>query len=701
VNKKIEELIINSISNDNREALDEILQMLNSEQKPLDVKITTALSLVIEAWQSNPFDYPNTTEFITKLPKFYYENFQLLRTVLPSAIKKVISKDINSAIAINILGIRDDKIALVRCYKRFVRLCAVSPNTIFYTSTSNAWGVVKKVDWVTESLFYNNIDDESKLFEADISTILEHIFIFKNNKSIKEIIKSKTLPNNKEFINTLTESSILPIKIKSIKKLATALFVPSICRKPEDLDAWLQGIQNSSSEQQEKTAIRSIQELYNYLSEQAKDVEFSDDELKIFSRILSLIKPTSSPKEFLIWAESLALILTKLNSSQLKFYVPSEEIESLIWPNKITAKSRVSIEIWTKLKSVETAQWIRYTRNIKGDNFLLNSIIELPWKVWSSASNELGSEFMEQILGDTNKISSSEAMLWLIKNMDKVSEINKSKINYSNILNSISKELSGAVWLAASKELRKQLLENTELQKLMFKEKNNSEFLNFIEVLNITPALSTADKSSLIVKLSRQSPEFKQVFESDKAKKIMSKGSDENDKPQNNDVFFTSQKSYSAKIQELNDIINIHMPENTEAIATARAHGDLRENAEFSAAKERQKVLGEQRSMLEYRIAKTRPMNFSEVEVTDTVIIGSSVYIKYETGNLDYIHILGSWDSEPKKKYMSYETEMGKALIGKKIGEKVTLPDGKKCTIENVTKLDIKIINELNTSPQE
>jgi len=700
VNKKLEELIINSISNDNREPLDEILQTLNSEQKPLDVKITSALSLIIEAWQINPSDYPNTTEFITKLPKFYYENFQLLRTVLPSAIKKTISKEINSAIAINILGIRDEKIALVRCYKRFVRLCAVKPNTIFYTSTSNTWGIIKKIDWVTESLFYTHIDNDAKLFEADISTILEHIFIFKNNKSIKEVIKAKSLPDSKQFINTLTESSILPIKIKSIKKLATALFVPSICRKPEDLDTWIQGIQNDTSEQQEKTAIRSIQELYNYLSEQAKTVEFNEGELKNFSRILSLIKSTSSPKEFLIWAESLTSILAKLNNSQLNFYRPSDEIEHLVWPSKITAKSKVSIEIWTKLKSVETSQWIRYTRSVKGDNFLLNSIIELPWKVWSSANSELGSEFMEQILGDTNKISSSEAMLWLIKNMDKVSENNKSKINYSNILSSINKEISGAVWLAASKELRKQLLENTDLQKIMFKEKSDTEFLNFIEVLNITPALSTADKSSLIVKLSRQLPEFKQVFESDKAKKIMSKGSDENDKQQTNDVFFTSQRSYVAKIQELNDIINIHMPENTEAIATARAHGDLRENAEFSAAKERQKVLGEQRSMLEYRIAKTRPMDFSEVVVTDTVIIGCSVYLKYETGSSDYFHILGSWDSEPKKKYMSYETEMGKALIGKKTGGEATLPDGTRCTIDKITKLDNKIINELNTSSQ-
>ena len=91
--------------------------------------------------------------------------------------------------------------------------------------------------------------------------------------------------------------------------------------------------------------------------------------------------------------------------------------------------------------------------------------------------------------------------------------------------------------------------------------------------------------------------------------------------------------------------------------------------------------------MLEMRIAITRPTDFSDITVSDKVIVGSTVHLKHDNNEIEICHILGAWDSVPEKRYVSYETEFGKALIGSKVGDSVTLPDSTTCTINKISPL--------------
>lgn len=120
---------------------------------------------------------------------------------------------------------------------------------------------------------------------------------------------------------------------------------------------------------------------------------------------------------------------------------------------------------------------------------------------------------------------------------------------------------------------------------------------------------------------------------------------------------------------ELEKLIKIERPKNIKAIAEARAHGDLSENAEYHAAKERQ-------SFLEGRIQELQ-MKISMAEVIDTrkinrsqVAFGARVKVVDVEADEEYEFILvGPDEADLKQKKISITSPVGKALIGKKVGD--------------------------------
>jgi len=120
---------------------------------------------------------------------------------------------------------------------------------------------------------------------------------------------------------------------------------------------------------------------------------------------------------------------------------------------------------------------------------------------------------------------------------------------------------------------------------------------------------------------------------------------------------------------ELDRLLKIERPKNIKAIAEARAHGDLSENAEYHAAKEQQ-------SFIEGRIQELQ-MKISMAEVIDTkkinrsqVAFGAKVKVVDIEADEEYEFILvGSEEADLKQKKISITSPVGKALIGKKVGD--------------------------------
>jgi transcription elongation GreA/GreB family factor len=119
--------------------------------------------------------------------------------------------------------------------------------------------------------------------------------------------------------------------------------------------------------------------------------------------------------------------------------------------------------------------------------------------------------------------------------------------------------------------------------------------------------------------------------------------------------------------------VNKKIPENSKEIGVARSYGDLRENFEFKAAKEMQAVLMRRKSELEQMLHQARGTDFSNPDATQ-VSIGTVVRLRDVTsGNDESYTILGAWDSDPERHVISYQTAIGQALLGKRMGQRVTL----------------------------
>jgi transcription elongation GreA/GreB family factor len=140
------------------------------------------------------------------------------------------------------------------------------------------------------------------------------------------------------------------------------------------------------------------------------------------------------------------------------------------------------------------------------------------------------------------------------------------------------------------------------------------------------------------------------------------------------EALIVSWESLEKRKAELDDLVKRKIPENIKEISIARSYGDLRENFEFKAAKEMQRVLSRRRAETERDLGLARGTDFANPD-TSVVSIGTTVTLK-ETGDgrTDIYTILGAWDSDPKAGIISYKAGISQALLGHKVGEKLDLP---------------------------
>ena len=133
--------------------------------------------------------------------------------------------------------------------------------------------------------------------------------------------------------------------------------------------------------------------------------------------------------------------------------------------------------------------------------------------------------------------------------------------------------------------------------------------------------------------------------------------------------------------KELEELKNIQRPKIITAIAEARSHGDLKENAEYHAAKEQQSLLESRVLEINDTIARANVIDVTKIENEGKVIFGSSVYLK----NLESLQklnykIVGKDEADIKNNLIYFKSPVGKGLIGKNVGDMVTIntPSGEK-----------------------
>ena len=133
--------------------------------------------------------------------------------------------------------------------------------------------------------------------------------------------------------------------------------------------------------------------------------------------------------------------------------------------------------------------------------------------------------------------------------------------------------------------------------------------------------------------------------------------------------------------KELDELKTIKRPKIIEAIAEARAHGDLKENAEYHAAKEEQAKIESRIIVINDLIARANVVDVTKLEKKNNVIFGSTVYlIDLENNKKKSYKIVGKDEADVAKNYIYFKSPIGKALIGKNKKDLVMVetPSGEK-----------------------
>jgi transcription elongation factor GreA len=143
--------------------------------------------------------------------------------------------------------------------------------------------------------------------------------------------------------------------------------------------------------------------------------------------------------------------------------------------------------------------------------------------------------------------------------------------------------------------------------------------------------------------------------------------------------------------EELEDLKNIQRPKIVEAIAEARSHGDLKENAEYHAAKEEQSHNEGRITEINDIIARANVIDVTKLKNDGKVIFGSTVFLEnLDSGeNINY-KIVGKDEANLKEKLIYFKSPIGKGLIGKNKNDlvEISTPAG----IKNFEIKDVKYI---------
>lgn len=124
---------------------------------------------------------------------------------------------------------------------------------------------------------------------------------------------------------------------------------------------------------------------------------------------------------------------------------------------------------------------------------------------------------------------------------------------------------------------------------------------------------------------------------------------------------------------ELDELVQVKLPETVKRVANARAHGDLSENAEYHNAREEQQLIQSRIEELEEVIANAQVVK--NTKGTSKVGMGSTVTVQLDgkKGKTFTYHIVGEFEADPNEGRVSIDSPIGAALMGKKKGDKVVV----------------------------
>lgn len=400
------------------------------------------------------------------------------------------------------------------------------------------------------------------------------------------------------------------------------------------------------------------------------------------------------------WANSVALLMNAgLYDEQLMAILKPLAGAAIIWQDR-----NLYITVTDRMPARLVPCWMNVTRQLVGDDFLIRTTLRLPYNLWGYAENLLKADgceerFAEGVYDDlAHRRGTPDHFYWLWKAAPKSELRDKYLSDAYMLFRALCRPDLKGNYLKSQRAIVKLMIvpedksgnplpdtENYRFLCTLMKNGDTTAITNLVNCIKQQPLLTPAERQTLLVQITCIYPRALAIVERGAVIQIVVNR-------------YTSPRSLANYRRSYQNLCEVQIPANTRAIEEARSHGDLSENSEYKYAKEHARELNRRKGEMEKELNALEVADLRNVTVGDKAILWSVATIRHAgTGDTEKITILGLYDGDTEKNYISYMAPLGEALLDKRVGDTVTLPAGKEAVIERVEPLPADLVDYLSS----
>ncbi|MDX9980143.1 MAG: GreA/GreB family elongation factor [Lentisphaeria bacterium] len=603
----------------------------------------------------------------------------LLRDTIATLARKTFAKYADPAGLIAALGIYDAGTPLATVCRRWNVFAALDKGTFCCEPGRGMVGTVTEIDAIINEV----IVQFGHVAEMTLPLVLTNLVLVKPGSDLDLLLHGADSWDGRltpeEFAGMLDAALVAACDLSD--NMAEMLLVPRLL-SAEQYRAWKGQVKVVSGKaevggERAWDEARGLDELVGLMSRQkpgsARPAGF-DNVREI------LLAAASRLDQAATFAEAFArLVDAACGQEWVKELIQSVGGVAVAWQD-----SDLFVSICDRMSGRLLPDWYRATIIACSPRYLARVCPAMPLRIWTHAerllAEDLGtSHLLLEAVTHTVEAgnASADSLLWLWRTGGEPARLLASA---TLLFRTLAKPVRGS-YLKANRDLRKLLMENEKFQRLIMKGGDPEAIASLVRCIKHLPLLDSGERQSLLVRIVRIFPE------------AMSQVEERRHAPTRRELDkLTSVRTFEQRRRELEEIINVKIPANSRAIGHARELGDLRENAEFKAAKDEQAYLSARRAELERDLHEIKATTFDHIVVGDVVQPGCAVELKLANGDTRTYYLLGLWDSVPEKRILSYETPLGLAMVGASLGDEVAMPVGGDAVVTAVSELpdDIK-----------
>ncbi len=693
-----DDLFLSALNQPSKKNLDKLLAALADAGNPIPAELIEQLNLLWESWSNDELDDAQGT-FCVGLAALPMTDSPVFRKLLAGGVKAVLPPYLGRNPIMKALGVRDENVTLADFSRRLAKLRALKNGVVLFLPSSGRWGIAGVVDNINASVSVGAIGSHGGAAAVPLEIVLrEGVLLNPGPEIIRLIDSSRTPVSSSQFRAIAAGKALVQPTASELQMMARAGCASKLDKAAFDRYWQSDAPAAAGTASRRSCDGRSLKEIDLLLTgeeQEGHSAGFQPDEAEAFRKFFTNLKAETAMREAKLLASIVSRLHNRATPEQLREMFSPLLAKAPFWPEEPTRVPLDQLSVWGELAAKNLEFLAAATAVVFPEEYLAGCAMRLPLKALNNVCPMLSNELLYDTFCEY-KVSSADLLLWIWKNRKKCDEELLRLLNVENVSRALSNDSLPKAWGVALRELRSHLLDNADFQRQLI-EAAEGDVMMFAAVLQGALFLSSGERQSLMVKLARVSTELRDYLENGAGQRILKAGigTAESQSPAGNEPNYTSVSSHRRLLKELDDIINIHVPENREALKVARAHGDFRENSEFDAAKERRNFLSRRRSELERELNRIQPVNMRMVRVEDFAVIGSEIELRYADGETESYYLLGAWDGDPERRFLAYRTRLGQAVLNRKVGDEIEAGN-RRGVLAAVRPLPEEIISELD-----